>query len=476
MDSRVVTLENGVRRRDEALAVRGGGDGATKRAPRSVHRDPRIVPITRRRRDVPIINPGPAGRLDVMTHHRLWKRIDGRAIALLLALWGAPASGQGLGASKPESDQPAARPSRLGPTPGAGANPLGDSPGEGGAVLENRTGGPRSTSGSGAQGVRIETGPEGGAIGLADPVEHRAGVAVWVARLDGRGRGAVRRPDARPGDRTADRPQPRPPLQAVRDPPGRRRHPHRRPPGQPDPLHRRPVRTPTAPSPGSAGRAARPSTTSTSPIRSTSPASGRPGPSSPAGPREVLQAQFQDADPGRDRQPLHRVRRRPGREGDRPPGEEERRRAGQGAREAPRPRPAPCQAPTTSGWRSSASRPRLGLVEAEEQYKSDLRALGQVLLGMTVAAGRAARAPRVARRPRPAAGPGRAPAPPRPGQPPRPRRLPPGRPPRRGRRRPGRGQPLSRRLRPLSALHVPGRPLPQRQERHLLGRRRVGAL
>jgi cobalt-zinc-cadmium efflux system outer membrane protein len=54
----------------------------------------------------------------------------------------------------------------LGPTPGAGANPLGDSPGEGGAVLENRTGGPRATSESGAQGARIAPEPGGGSIGV----------------------------------------------------------------------------------------------------------------------------------------------------------------------------------------------------------------------------------------------------------------------------------------------------------------------
>jgi outer membrane protein, heavy metal efflux system len=99
-----------------------------------------------------------------MDHHRL--RIDGRIVALILALSACEAIAQGLGAARPESEQPANRPSRLGPTPGAGANPLGDSPGEGGAVLENRSSGPRSTSESGAQGVRIEREPEGGSIGL----------------------------------------------------------------------------------------------------------------------------------------------------------------------------------------------------------------------------------------------------------------------------------------------------------------------
>ena len=92
--------------------------------------------------------------------------IDGRALALILAVAAGRAEAQGLGAARPEADQPSARRSRLGSTPGAGANPLGDSPGEGGAVLENRTGGPRSTASSGAQGVRIEPNPEGGAIGL----------------------------------------------------------------------------------------------------------------------------------------------------------------------------------------------------------------------------------------------------------------------------------------------------------------------
>ena len=109
---------------------------------------------------------GSAG-FDVMNHHRRPSRIGRRAsaVALALSLWAGPAGAQGLGAARPESEQPSARPSRLGPTPGAGANPLGDSPGEGGAVLENRFGGPRSTSESGAQGARIEPEPEGGSIG-----------------------------------------------------------------------------------------------------------------------------------------------------------------------------------------------------------------------------------------------------------------------------------------------------------------------
>jgi len=83
---------------------------------------------------------------------------------MALAFATVEARAQGLGASKVE-DLPLARPSRLGPTPGAGANPLGDSPGEGGAVLENRTGGPRPTTEAGQQGSRREAAPGGGNIG-----------------------------------------------------------------------------------------------------------------------------------------------------------------------------------------------------------------------------------------------------------------------------------------------------------------------
>lgn len=92
--------------------------------------------------------------------------IDGRAVALMLALSAGQAAAQGLGSARPDSDRPSSRPSRLGPTPGAGANSLGDSPGEGGAVLENRSGGPRPTTESGAQGLRIEPMPEGGSIAV----------------------------------------------------------------------------------------------------------------------------------------------------------------------------------------------------------------------------------------------------------------------------------------------------------------------
>ena len=101
-----------------------------------------------------------------MNHHRLLSRIDGPALALALLLTAGSAGAQGLGASRGESDQPSPRHSMLGPTPGAGANPLGDSPGEGGAVLENRSGGPRPTSESGAQGARPQPEPEGGTIGV----------------------------------------------------------------------------------------------------------------------------------------------------------------------------------------------------------------------------------------------------------------------------------------------------------------------
>ena len=113
-----------------------------------------------------------------MNHHRLPRRIDGRAVALAaaLALTSADSAGaQGLGAARPESDRPSTRPSRLGTTPGAGANPLGDSPGEGGAVLENRSSGPRSATGAGAQGLRIEAAPEGGSIRV--PVRSAIDVA-----------------------------------------------------------------------------------------------------------------------------------------------------------------------------------------------------------------------------------------------------------------------------------------------------------
>ena len=83
---------------------------------------------------------------------------------MALAFATVEARAQGLGASKGE-DQPSTRPSKMGPTPGAGANPLGDSPGEGGAVLENRTGGPRPTTEAGQQGSHREPVPEGGNIG-----------------------------------------------------------------------------------------------------------------------------------------------------------------------------------------------------------------------------------------------------------------------------------------------------------------------
>jgi cobalt-zinc-cadmium efflux system outer membrane protein len=113
-----------------------------------------------------------------MDHYRLPRHRDGRAVAvaMLLALSAAnPVGAQGLGAARPEAEQPSARSSRLGPTPGAGANPLGDSPGEGGAVLENRSSGPRSATGAGAQGPRIEAAPEGGSIGL--PIRSAIDVA-----------------------------------------------------------------------------------------------------------------------------------------------------------------------------------------------------------------------------------------------------------------------------------------------------------
>ncbi len=99
-----------------------------------------------------------------MNRHPRRSWFVGATLVLLLA--STPAEAQGLGAARGESDQPLARPSRLGPTPGAGANPLGDSPGEGGAVLENRAAGPRATTEAGAQGARIQAEPEGGAIGL----------------------------------------------------------------------------------------------------------------------------------------------------------------------------------------------------------------------------------------------------------------------------------------------------------------------
>ena len=64
------------------------------------------------------------------------------ASAMVAVAAGPRASAQGLGASRGEAYEPAARPSRLGPAPGAGANPLGDSPGAGEAVLGNRLGNP----------------------------------------------------------------------------------------------------------------------------------------------------------------------------------------------------------------------------------------------------------------------------------------------------------------------------------------------
>jgi outer membrane protein, heavy metal efflux system len=103
-----------------------------------------------------------------MNHHRRRSRIERRVscVALALALMAGSADAQGLGASRGDPDQPLTRPSRLGRTPGAGANPLGDSPGEGGAVLENRASGPRPTTEAGAQGARIEPERDAGTIGL----------------------------------------------------------------------------------------------------------------------------------------------------------------------------------------------------------------------------------------------------------------------------------------------------------------------
>ena len=207
------------------------------------------------------------------------------------------------------------------------------------------------------------------------------------------------------------------------------------------------------------GPAARPSTTSTSPTRSTSPASGRPGPWWPAGPR--------------------RSWRRSSRT---PPGSRSTTSTPSSSTSWPRGRPSGWRGRASTSWRRSPINPEaplrplpgaddqrleiqresaeLGLVEAEEQYKADLRALGAGARDV-----RRAQAERLELA-------GRSPNPPRPPssaspllrlalvQPPRPGRLPPGRQAGRGRRRPGHRQPLSRHLRPLSALHVPGRPLP----------------
>ena len=242
------------------------------------------------------------------------------------------------------------------PDAGRGGEPAGGQPGgRGGGPGEpdrrapvdervGRAGGPDR----GVAGGRVDRG--------ADPVEHRAGLALWVARLDGRGRGAGRRPDARPGDRTPDRPQPRPPLQGVRDPPSRRRHPHRRPPGQPDPLHRRPVLPLWRIHP--VRQARRPDPVRRQhllPARRHPQAEGADARRLPG--QEGVAGAVPGRHPGRDRQPLHRVRRRPGREGGpsawRGRASSSWRRSPKGP-EAP---PGPCRTPTTSGWRSSARRP-----------------------------------------------------------------------------------------------------------------------
>ena len=131
---------------------------------RTVQRHPPGLPIIR---EGAIILSGSAGR-NVMNHRRRSSRRGWLVVVVIVAaavLATTSAEAQGLGAARGESDQPSARPSRLGPTPGSGANPLGESPGEGGAVLENRAGGPRATAGSGAQGVRVQPLLEGGTIG-----------------------------------------------------------------------------------------------------------------------------------------------------------------------------------------------------------------------------------------------------------------------------------------------------------------------
>jgi cobalt-zinc-cadmium efflux system outer membrane protein len=98
------------------------------------------------------------------------------ALGLVVAGW-RPILAQGPGGAKGDPDPSSPRNSRLGPAPGSGANPLGDSPGEGGAVLENRSGGPRPTTEAGQQFTTRE--PESRTEAIGPPT--RSPVAPTVA-------------------------------------------------------------------------------------------------------------------------------------------------------------------------------------------------------------------------------------------------------------------------------------------------------
>ena len=90
--------------------------------------------------------------------------------------------------------------------------------------------GPARPVGDHRPGAAAGRGPRaGGDHGTAEPAAGRD-PPVRPARDSGRarGRGSARRPDARPGDRTAGAREPRPPRPVARAPPGRGRHPDRR--------------------------------------------------------------------------------------------------------------------------------------------------------------------------------------------------------------------------------------------------------
>lgn len=105
------------------------------------------------------------------------------AIGIATLLVGQPAQAQGLGAPRGEVYEPASRQPRLGPAPGAGENPLGGSPGAGEAVLESQIGSkgahviPDSTSPSQSRLVPEAAVPLTPAL-TAPPMARRSAVGV----------------------------------------------------------------------------------------------------------------------------------------------------------------------------------------------------------------------------------------------------------------------------------------------------------
>jgi cobalt-zinc-cadmium efflux system outer membrane protein len=113
-----------------------------------------------------------------------WQVIISTALGLSVAsLWESHAIGQGIGATRGEDHEPSTRQPRLGPAPGAGSNPLGGSPGTSESVLEGQLGMP------GARLIPDSTAPSQSRIAPesalplppALPVAARAGTAVGAA-------------------------------------------------------------------------------------------------------------------------------------------------------------------------------------------------------------------------------------------------------------------------------------------------------